>query len=465
MQIPIVNGIYTDENGLFRTSYPVNLVPVPKETGLNAGYLKPADGIISFGDGPGVDRGGINWNGICYRVMGTKLVSLSSTGAITIIGDVGGAGQCSFDYSFNELGIASSNNLYYWDGATLTHVTDVNLGNCIDFIWVDNYFMTTDSQYIVVTELGNPTVINPLKYGSSEADPDKVKGLIKVRNEPFAVNRYSIEAFSNIGGTLFPFQRIEGSKIDRGAIGTYAFALFDEAIAFLGGARNEPPSVWVGINGSSTNISTLEIDTIIQGYTEEQLATTIVEVRNDKNHRWLYVHLPNVTCVYDIAASAKLGEQTWFLLSSGLGLETSTYRARNFVWANDKWIVGDPTSTKYGYFTESVGEHYGNDVGWNFNTSIIYNEGNGVIFHEIELVCLTGRVTGNPTIWTNYSTDGITWSTERPRSAGRIGHRDARINWLQQGNMRQFRIQRFRGTSAAHISIARLEARVEPLYD
>jgi hypothetical protein len=65
MQIPILNGIYADAAPDFRTSYPKNLVPVPKQTGISAGYLRPADGVVEAGTGPGVGRGGINWNGVC----------------------------------------------------------------------------------------------------------------------------------------------------------------------------------------------------------------------------------------------------------------------------------------------------------------------------------------------------------------------------------------------------------------
>ena len=41
MQIPILDGIYTDNNSDFRTAYPVNLIPVPKGQGISAGYLRP----------------------------------------------------------------------------------------------------------------------------------------------------------------------------------------------------------------------------------------------------------------------------------------------------------------------------------------------------------------------------------------------------------------------------------------
>jgi len=105
MQIPILNGVYADNTPELRTSYPVNMVPVPKQSGISNGFLRPADGIIYNGVGSGVDRGGINWNGVCYRVMGTSLVSISSNNAITVLGDVGGLANqlVTFDYSFDRL--------------------------------------------------------------------------------------------------------------------------------------------------------------------------------------------------------------------------------------------------------------------------------------------------------------------------------------------------------------------------
>ncbi|CAB5230280.1 Bacteriophage P22, Gp10, DNA-stabilising, partial [uncultured Caudovirales phage] len=116
MQIPILNGIYADTTPELRTSYPVNMVPVPIKSGISNGFLRPGDGIVANGTGPGIDRGGINWNGVLYRVMGTKLVEIDSAGAVTILGDVGGpvTQLVTFDYSFDLLAIASGTRLYYW---------------------------------------------------------------------------------------------------------------------------------------------------------------------------------------------------------------------------------------------------------------------------------------------------------------------------------------------------------------
>ena len=467
MQIPILNGIYTDEAPDFRTSYPRNLVPVPKVQGISKGYLRPSDGIVEFGVGPGVDRGSINWDGKCYRVMGSKLILISDTGSHTVIGDVGDNGkQVRLDYSFDYLSIASNEQLWLYDGITLAQNVDPDLGVVLDDVWVDGYFMTTDGEFLVVTDIDDPFSVNPLKYGSAEANPDPINGLLKLRNEVYALNRHSIEVFDNVGGSGFPFQRISGAHIERGSIGTHTSCVFMEAIAFLGSALNESPAIWLGNNGSTSKISTREIDQILLEYPEAELSLCLLETKLDKNHQHLYIHLPNRTLVFDGAASSIMGTPVWFELTSSI-VGKGQYRAKNFVYCYNKWLCADPISSLHGELVDTVSSHYGDTIGWEFGTSIIYNEGRGAIFHELELVALTGRILlgEDPTISTQYSLDGETWSQEKTINVGKQGQRQKRLVWLQQGNMRQWRVQRFRGTSDAHISMARLEARIEPLND
>lgn len=463
-QLPVLRGVYTDSNSDIRVSLPRNLEPVPLESGISAGYLRPADGIAQFGTGPGIDRGAINWNGICYRVMGTKLVRVKEDGTYFLIGDVGGSGQVTLDYSFTHLGIASGGKLFLYDGTTLAQVTDPDLGACIDFRWIDGFFMSTDGEFLVVTELTNPFAVNPLKYASSEADPDPIKCLSRLRNEIYAVNRYTMEVFNNIGGNLFPFQRVEGAQLQRGAIGAHAAVVFLESIAFLGSGRNEALAIWIGANGQSRKLSSREIDLLLREYTEAELEATVLESRLSAGQNLLYVHLPDYTLVYNHDASQQTGELIWYTVDSGL-LAPSQYRARNFVRCYDKWLCGDPLSTAHGYLVEHISSHYGDSVGWSFSTQILYNAGKGAIVHSLELVALTGRAVlgANSTIWTQYSLDGITWSVEKGIFAGKVGERLKRLVWLMQGKLSNWRIQRFRGTSDAHVSIARLEAELEPL--
>jgi hypothetical protein len=112
----------------------------------------------------------------------------------------------TFDIAFQHIDRRSSDQLYYWDGTTLTHVTDTDLGPVVDMLWIDGYTMTTDGTSIIVTELNDPTSVLPLKYGSAEEDPDMVTGLIKARDEAYALGQYTIQVFQNVGGNGFPFQ-------------------------------------------------------------------------------------------------------------------------------------------------------------------------------------------------------------------------------------------------------------------
>jgi hypothetical protein len=343
-------------------------------------------------------------------------------------------------------------------------VTDPDLGVVLDVVWVDGYFMTTDGEFLVVTELTDPTQVNPLKYGSSEVDPDPVVALLKLRNEVYALNRNTIEVFDNIGGALFPFARIDGAQIQKGVIGTFACCVYQESIAFLGSGRNEAPGIYLGANGKATKISTQEVDEILLQFTEEQLATVKLEARNDRAHQHLYIHLPDRTLVFDAAASQVLQDFVWFTLTSTL-VGFAPYRARNMVYAYDKWLVGDPKSSNIGYLVDTIGSHWGEQVRWEFGTLIVYNEGKGALFHEMELVSLTGRVALgiDPQISTNYSVDGLTYSQEKFIKVGTIGNTSKRLAWFQQGHMRNFRIQRFRGDSDSHISFVRLEVKIEGL--
>ena len=466
MQIPILNGIFADSSPDLRTSYPVNLVPVPKDSGISKGFLRPGDGIVANGSGPGIDRGGINWRNECYRVMGTKLVSIDRDGVVTTLGDVGGPTNemVTMDYGFSRLAIASGGRLYYWDESSLVQVTDPDLGLVLDVVWADGYYMTTDGSSLVVTELSDPTQVSPLKYGSSEVDPDPIVALLKLRNEIYALNRNTIEVFDNVGGEFFPFQRIEGAQIQKGVIGTFGCCVFFNGIAFLGSGRNEAPGIYIGVNATSQKLSTQEIDQILLGYTEAQLVTVKLEARNDKNHNHLYIHLPDRTIVYDATASQALQTPVWFTLTTST-IGFAQYRAKNMVWAYDKWLVGDTQSNAIGYLVDNISSHWAQIVRWEFGTLIVYNEGNGAIFNEMELVSLTGSVAigVNPIISTSYSTDGQSWSQDRGIRVGTTGNSRKRLAWFQQGHMRNWRIQRFRGDTQAHLSFIRLEAQIEPL--
>lgn len=465
MKLSILSGIYADQSANWRSSYPRNLVPVPKAQGISDGYLRPADGIVSLGSAPGVSRGGILWQGLVYRVLGTKLCTVAAGGAVSILGDVGGAGPCRMDYSFDRLGIVSGGNLFFWDGATLAQVTDPDLGTVLDARFIAGYWLVTDGTAAAVTDLTDPTSVNPLRYGSAEADPDPILAVGESRNEAYLFGRHTIQVSQNVGGDNYPFADIPGATVSRGVIGTHAVCEYGGTFAFVGSGRNEAPAVYLMLPGDSAKISTREIDTLLAGYTEAQLAGVVVESRTDKAHEHLLIHLPDQTLVFDAPATKAAQVPVWFTLTSsvvGLG----AYRARHAIWAHDRWNVADPTAGAVGYLTDATASQWGAVNGWEFGVAVLYAEGNDALIHEMELVTLAGRVElgADPVVWTSHSFDGLKWSRETAKHCGKRGQTLKRLAWRTQGPVRNLRMQRFRGTSDAFLTMTRLEVQFEPLH-
>jgi hypothetical protein len=459
--VPIISGIYAD-GADFRTAFPVNYIPVPKATGISEGYLRPAEGIVGIVESVGVTRGGYRWRDLHYRVQGKRFVRVNADGTITDIGNIAGDNWVTFDESFDYLAINGGGNLYYYDGTTLTQVTDPDLGTCLDMVWVNGYFISTDGAFLVSSDINDPFAFNVLRYASSEISPDPVVALQKLRNEIYAVNRYTIEVFGALAnpGTGFPFARIEGAQIMKGAVGSRACCEFMQALAFVGSGDNQPPAVWLGQASQAVKLSTRDIDDTLRSYDDEVLADLVMESRVDRGHEFLYIHLPDKTLVYDGAGSASAEMPVWFVLKS-----TTGYRARGMVWCYGQWNVGDPFGNMIGRLDDSLGSHFGELTTWEFMTPIAYNGGMGVQVHELELVALSGSVAfgEDPVISTSYSVDGETWSQPRYIRAGRQGERSKRLVWDRQGSFSNWRVQRFQGDSRAHLSFARLEAKFEAL--
>lgn len=463
-QIGILSGYGASEDADFTESYPVNLEPVVGDTGLSKGYLKSPPGAVQIGTGPGRDRGAINWNGVCYRVMGSKLVRANADGTVNVLGEVGNDGKpVSLDYSFDRLSIGSNSDLFYYQvGSGVVQLTDPDLGVVVDHIYANGYFMTTDGESLVVTELNDPMAVDPLKYGSSETDPDPVNGLILLRDEVYALNLNTIDVFNNVGGNGFPFALNRGATIPKGVIGTRAKCLYAESFAFVGAGRKEALGVYVAGSGDAAKISTREVDKILAA--ELNPERIICERISSEDEQRLYVHLADQTLVYVAGASARAARPVWYHRSRGVAL-TGAYRPRFFVNVYNQIMCGDSASSALGFLDASTSRDFGETNGWRFDSILIYNEGRGGILHSLELVGLPGRVPfgENPVVFFSRTLDGENWGEERAVSSGRAGERGKRVQARPHWRFGNYMGLRCRGADNAVSGWARLEGAIEGL--
>lgn len=458
VQIPILAGIYVDGNGDFQLSYPVNREPIITDSGLSKGYLRPAPGVTLLGTGPGPDRGGKLWQGTCYRVMGQELVTVSAAGATQSLGAISGTDLATLDFSFDRLAINADLKLWYLHDGALQQVTDPDLGIVIDMLWVDGYFMTTDGTSLVVTELNDPTQIDPLKYGSSEESPDPITGLMKVHGEVHALNRTTIEVFTNIGGTGFPFQRNAGALIEKGCVGPRAKAYIAETYAFVGGGLNEAVGVYFAGAGTALKVSTTIIDDLLAELTDDELYHIQVEARADSDEQRLIIHLPTMSLCHYVNASKLHKEPVWAILASGIEFD-QPYLPRSAIRAYGQWIVGDKNG-RIGQYDFGVSTQFGDTTGWRFDTQLLYNGSAWAILGDLELVGTPGR---NSDIFFSCTTDGVTWGQETQIYGGTTGQRNTRMVTRPRRRFSNWMGLRFRGADDGTSSFARLEVDVEAL--
>lgn len=460
-QIPILSGIRASDDASFDASYPVNLEPVIINSGISQGFLKVYPGTAELGAGPGIDRGGINWNGTLYRVMGQRLVSVAGDGSISDLGDVGTDGKpVSLDYSFDYLSIGSNGNLFYWDASNgLRQVTDPDLGAVIDHMFIAGYNMTTDGTYIVVTELSDPMSVDPLKYGSSESDPDPITGLAQLRNEAYALNRYTTDVFQNAGGNGFPFANVPGAVIPRGCVSRSAKCMVGESLVMVGSGRNEALGVYELGAGQTTKLSTREIDDFLAEVDDP--AQIVLEALSYGDNLRLMVHLPDKTLVFLPEASNATKAPVWYVRKSAAG----AYRPRFFALVYGDWYCGDTQSPAIGKLDTSLTADFGETKPWEFVTQFLYNEGRGAIVHSVELIGLPGRVpfAQSGAVFMSRSLDGQVWGEEREVSSGGFGQRLTRVQLRPHWRMRNYLAMKFRGYDLAHAGWARCEAVIEPL--
>ena len=451
MQVPIQSGVRSSKAG-YATSYPVNLQHEVRESGISKGQIVTARGIKEFATGPGSDRGGAVFKGKHYRVMGSKLVRVDSDGTITQIGEVGGDGRpVSFAQDFDRLAIRSAEKLYYWDETTLLKVADFDLGKVFDVDWIDGYFVTTDGEFLVVTDLLDPTSVDALKYGSAESDPDPVTGVEVFEEELYGFGRYSVQVYRNVGQTGFPFQNIKGATISVGCVSADAKVRMGQTLAFVGGGRDEPIGLYILGAGQATRISPPEIDEMLEMVDPQ---TIVLEARVFGDEQHLIIHLDDRAITLSARAAGETGGNAWHIAHSGY---FKRYRARHAVYVYGKQICGDPTSSKLGILTHDVDTHYGETIHWQFDAGLLFDDGKGMIVREVELF---GRKPDKPsTIWLSMTRDGETYSDEVGRQFA--GKRAERMQWRPNCRVDALAGFKFRGTG--RVAIARCEINGEGL--
>ena len=402
----------------YRDNLPVNMTAVVRGIKGDKGYLLTHDGLTEFAQTNGKSRGGTfneRFNKH-YRVSGDVFESISPEGVVTPIGVTSGDSVCSFANSFNTQAVLTDGKLFLWDNASLIQVTDPDLGFPIDITWFRGIYVMTDGEFLFHTDIANEFSISPLKFSSSEFASDRIIAVARNdQNQILAFNRYSVEYFifnasAPVGTSVL--QVITGKAAKIGIVGTKCQTEIDGLFFILGGRKEESPSIHILNASQELTVATREIDKIISNYSEAELSTAVLESRVVDRDKFLVVHLPNETLIYNHTIGKSMGPSVaWSYVKTGVEID-EPWRAKFGVFdpRASKWIYGDMKENKLAYLDKEVASQYGEQVENICYTPIVDIESASIDQFEIDTI--PGYSSSDFTSAVSLSYDGTTYGQE-----------------------------------------------------
>jgi hypothetical protein len=444
----------------YRDSLPVNMVAIAKPVLGAAGYMLQSPGLTQYGTGSGVDRGAL-WNERFldhYRISGGDLISVSADGAAVVLGAISGTKTASLPYSFNTQGVITDGRFWLYDPVGgFREVTDPDLGNPIDGVWVDGYYFMTDGEFLFHTDITDESSIDPLKFATAEFMPDPSLGLGKTQdNKVIVFGRYTTEYFVNDASTNFSFTRVQTRAVKIGIVGTHAKTEAGDKWYLLGGRKDEAVSVHVLSVGAAKKVATREVDKIIGLYTETQLADAVVESREEDGYTYLIIHLPGHVLQLNETLAGKTGiEFAWTILKTDVTGDLP-WRAKHGLFEPRKgvWVYGDKRDSKIGILDETVCTHYGEISEWIIDTPFTYLESMSI--NELELETLPGHTTTlDATVFVSMTYNGVTYGSEFTEMYGLPSDYGKRFILRRLGDVTDWFGFRFRGASRSRMAFSK----------
>ena len=447
--LPIANGYYESDSLPISAQECTNFYPnIAQAPALNQETLFGTPGLTQVAKASDISncRGAHEMNGVPYFVIDGKLYSMSSSYALTDHGQIAGTGRVSMaDNGTQLLVLVPGGNGYVYNHVTDTFVqiTDSDFtanGNPQQVVFIDGFFcLTTDSKKFIVSALNDGTNYNALDFGTAESGPDDIVAPVVFRNQLFIGGSQTIEAFQNIGGADFPFQRT-GLFLQKGIISPFSIQTLQDTFVFIGAGQNESPAIWTLSGNNVQKISTTAIDKELSALTQDQIDDIYSWAYAEKGAYFVGFALPGGTFVYD-NISKRWHERKSFLDGSlGAYRVTALVRAYNKVWA------GDLADGRIGLLDQETYTEYGENIRRTIVTQPFQNNMESFVVPELELTVESG--VGNadsvdPQVGLERSTDAKVWSDMRLRSVGKVGEYNRRVIWNRNGRASRFELFRF----------------------
>lgn len=451
----------------YRDALPVNMYAVPRKILGADGYMVQNYGLTEFGTTSGRSRGGFynDRQSNHFRVQGNDFIEVSPSGVVNVLGAVTGfvaqtdtVPPVVLSYSFNTQAVLADKRFYLYDtGSGFVEFTDPDLGDPIDFVWVDGFYFFTDGENLYHTLLADETMIDPVDFGVAQFMPDGSLGLgLTQDNKVIVFGRFSVEYFVNDGTSAFAFSRIPSRALKFGIVATHCKAELKGSWFIIGGAREENISVYKLTVGGSQKIATREIEKILGTYTESDFAESSVEIYVKDKINFVQLNLPRQTLLYNELIAESVGiDYAWSLIESDTQGD-APYRAIYGVFDPrfGNWVFGDRRDGTLGFLDDTVSTQYGALAEWILFSPFINLDSQSI--DELQIEIIPGHTASNDaTVFLSLTYNGVTYGSEHLEEYAMINEYNKRFIIRRLGYVRDWFGFKLRGASRSRMAFAR----------
>jgi hypothetical protein len=476
--LPIANGAYKSESLPLSAQQCVNWYPhIAEVPALNQETLRGTPGLYQVAtSGASVtdsSRGEKTFKSRLYVVNGPTLFRVNADHTLTNLGQIESDARVVMVNNDTQLLIlvpGGAGYIFEDDTDTLTEITDSDFranGNPQYACFIDGYFVfTTDEKKFIVSALNDGLTYDALDFGSAESSPDGVVVPFVQNNQLFVGGEFTVEAFQNIGGNEFPFQR-SGLFLQQGVFAPFSPTQTADTILFIGGGEDESPAVWALAGNGTQKVSTQAIDDMLRRLTADELADVYGWSYGQAGHYFVGFALPDTCIVFDTATN-RWHERTSRVEISG-AIQTISYRVRGFATAYGRLYVTDSQDGRIGVADMDTYTEYGAEIARIVATQPFQNNMEPFFLPLLEVTVESGvgnAACPNPQIRLQVSRDGgKTWSDERSRPIGAIGQYNRRAVWRRNGRSSRFDVYRLLMSDPVKPVILQLTAQIEGVDD
>lgn len=380
-------------------------------------------------------RGGIVVNDVLYAAVGADILKITTTGAVAKLGSITTTtGNVFMDSNGTQILIVDGTACGHYitlSSGLLSDITDADFPASSSCTFADGYFVVTkkDSGQFFISGLYDVTTWDALDFATAEGKPDNLVRAFYGNSNLWLFGTDTIEVWYNQGFSDFPFVRIHGSLIEDGLAGAAAVCMIQDQFYFLSNKRE----VLRTFGYQRQKVSTIHIDTEIQGYTTVSDAV-MYEYRMD-GHVFLVLTFPTAdkTWVYDITTDY------WHEWQSYKTVGVATYgRHRGAIgfFFGSKYVVGDHSNGHLYELSMTAYTDNGEAIKRVRRAQVINKERRNVEFHKLELDFEFGKG-ASPTATLCWSDDGTnTWSSSRTLSFGALSEYTKRAFQTRMGASR-----------------------------